>query len=279
MARGADIGAVSGGIRGMHAPGVGFFKGALRGTMIGILGGSLSMFGGGTLAANLASGIWQGSLTSGVNHLVWGGDFNSIGSAMMKGALLGAGFAAVSSGIEMGINHHQGYGFKTNEWVMRGMFKDKDYQGLINFIELKYLNSNHNIQYSSASSDLPGQTVAKNGNLKSEIYSGATMSLSKFKETVAHERAHAEYGFFIGSRKGSDGLYHPHAFRRNSKQYYSIKVGGNERLIIDTPEGYQFSVRNAGFLHISRDVSSNILGNYSLWNVMGKRYIPYKFIR
>src|SRR5690554_6506866 len=74
IAIGADIGAITGGIRGSKDPDIGFWAGVARGTAVGAVGGALSMVGGGTFAANVAMGAFQGSVTGGLDAALWGND-------------------------------------------------------------------------------------------------------------------------------------------------------------------------------------------------------------
>ena len=118
VAIGADIGWISGGIRGAQTPGMNFWDGAWRGGITGAVGGALSMVGGAgmSFAANLGLGTAGGALTGGLDAALWG---NDVGKGMLWGAAGGALMTTVSS--ENMSNLFKGEGFYTNENVFNNM--------------------------------------------------------------------------------------------------------------------------------------------------------------
>ena len=79
IAIGADIGAVTGGIRGAMDSDVGFWKGAGRGALVGGIGGGLSMIGGAGMpfTTNLLLGTAEGAITGGLDAALWGNDIGN----------------------------------------------------------------------------------------------------------------------------------------------------------------------------------------------------------
>ncbi|MGM0653690.1 MAG: hypothetical protein ACQES4_13065, partial [Bacillota bacterium] len=121
---GADFGAVTGGLRGMQDPDVGFWEGAGRGALVGGVGGGLSMIGGAGMpfATNLLLGTAQGALTGGLDAALWG---NDIGNGMLWGGAGGAVFTTLTS--ENFSNWTKGKGFYNNENVFNN-FKTGKYR-------------------------------------------------------------------------------------------------------------------------------------------------------
>ena len=113
---GADIGAITGGIRGANTEGKTFWGGAWRGATVGAVGGGLSMIGGAGMPfiANLALGMGEGAITGGLDAALWG---NDIGKGMLWGAAAGAVFTTLTS--ENFRNWTKGKGFLTNENVFK----------------------------------------------------------------------------------------------------------------------------------------------------------------
>lgn len=120
VAIGADIGAILGGIRGANSN-MGFWNGAIKGALVGAVGGGLSMFGGGAFLANVAWGIADGAATGGLDAAVWG---TNIRNGIISGAIAGGLFATAQSGYESVKNAIDGYGFGTNDGVFNSMVKD-----------------------------------------------------------------------------------------------------------------------------------------------------------
>ena len=96
VAIGADIGWMTGGIRGANTEGMTFWDGAWRGGLVGVVGGGLSMIGGAGMpfVANLALGTGSGALVGGLDAALWG---NDIGEGMLWGAATGAVFTTLAS--------------------------------------------------------------------------------------------------------------------------------------------------------------------------------------
>ncbi|MCK9453429.1 MAG: hypothetical protein M0Q90_17170 [Bacteroidales bacterium] len=92
---GADIEAITGGIRGANSD-VGFWAGAGRGALVGGVGGAFAPMGGAgmTFGANLLLGTAQGAVTGGLDAILWGED---IGNGLKWGAFSGAIFATLTS--------------------------------------------------------------------------------------------------------------------------------------------------------------------------------------
>ncbi len=118
MAIGADIGWMTGGIRGATTEGMTFWDGAWRGGLVGAVGGGLSMIGGAGMPfiTNLALGTGSGALTGGLDAALWG---NDIGKGMLWGAAAGAAFTTFTS--ENFKNMLKGEKFLTNENVFNNM--------------------------------------------------------------------------------------------------------------------------------------------------------------
>jgi RHS repeat-associated protein len=130
IAIGADIGAITGGIRGANSE-VGFWGGALKGAAVGAVGGALSMIGGAgmTFGANFALGTAEGAVTGGLDAVIWG---NDIGEGLLWGAATGALFTTLTS--ENFSNLTKGEGFRTNENVFnRMMDKGMNKQAILNY--------------------------------------------------------------------------------------------------------------------------------------------------
>lgn len=119
---GADIGAITGGIRGANTDGMSFWGGAWRGAVVGGMGGSLSMVGGAgmSFANNLFLGINEGALTGGLDAALWG---RNIGKGMFWGAVSGAAFTTLTS--ENFKNWTKGKGFYNNQNVFGDFDKGK----------------------------------------------------------------------------------------------------------------------------------------------------------
>lgn len=128
---GADIGAFTGGIRGAQDPDVGFWKGAGRGTLVGGVGGGLSMIGGADMPfiTNLVMGTGSGAITGGLDAALWG---NDIGKGILWGAAGGAVFTTLTS--ENFRNWTKGEKFLTNENVFNNMIeRGMDKQALLDY--------------------------------------------------------------------------------------------------------------------------------------------------
>ncbi|MDD2387624.1 MAG: hypothetical protein PHP52_12680 [Bacteroidales bacterium] len=117
IAIGADLGWMTGGMRAIKQ-GETFWYGAWRGAIVGAIGGTLSMVGGGTFVANLTWGAGQGAFTGGLDAAFWDND-------VRKGVLFGAASGAVLTTFtsENFKNLVKGEGFYTNNNVFDRMMQ------------------------------------------------------------------------------------------------------------------------------------------------------------
>lgn len=254
---GADIGAVTGGIRGANTEGVGFWKGAARGAAVGAVGGALSMVGGGTFAANLAWGITQGATTGGLDAALWG---NDIGQGMLYGAIAGAAFATATSGIEGYGNYKDGHGFRTNEGAIRNYMNNGQHQNAIDFVQTKYgmtvnyQGNNVSMTYNGNLTDY-GITDPYTGNI--EIGPAAFRSTSELKATIVHEFGHSVKDRVLDASGNFVQWQYP------SGTFTST----SSTLVTDGPLGYANEIFNAGKLHIkSQYLAPRYNPLYSRWN-------------
>jgi hypothetical protein len=110
-------------------------EGALKGLLVGAVGGGLSTIGGGSFLANVAWGAAEGGITGGLNSMLNGG--NVINGAL-RGAAWGAGFATLNSGIVASRNYIDGYGFRTNDGVIDNLLSKGLRQEAIDFVKNRY---------------------------------------------------------------------------------------------------------------------------------------------
>jgi len=263
VAIGADIGWISGGIRGANTPGMTFWDGAWRGGLVGAVGGALSMVGGGTFVANVAWGMGQGAITGGLDAALWG---NDVGKGMLYGAAIGGAFAAATSGIEAYGNYKDGHGFRTNEGVINNYIKNNQYQNAIDYVQVKYgmsLNyqgQNVNMTYNASLTDY-GITDPYTGNI--EIGPAAFRSSSELKATIVHEFGHSVKDRVLDASGNFVNWQYP------SGSFASA----SPTLVTDGPLGYANEIFNAGKLHIkSQFLAPNYNPLWSEWNKGFKWY-------
>jgi len=112
VAIGADIGWITGGIKSTSQGGS-FWDGAWKGGVVGVVGGALSMVGGGAVLANVAWGAVEGAVTGTLNAALWG---ENIGKGALWGTVTGAAFGFLTS--ENTVNLVKGKGFNSNDKVL-----------------------------------------------------------------------------------------------------------------------------------------------------------------
>jgi RHS repeat-associated protein len=233
------IGAAMGGIlNGIQAEknGENFWTGAWKGAFVGAIGGALSNFGGGTFLQNVLWGTRQGAITGGLGAALNGEDLKK---GMLYGAAIGAGFAALQSGIEAYGNYHEGYGFRTNDDLLNRLVKNANVNGAIDpanaqkaidFVQLRYKLTGTNITYDKTPGAY-GETYL-NGNIK--IGNAAFGSPSLLKATMIHEYTH----YF------SDRIF------GNGKWQWDLKNASTSNYN-DGVRGYGSEIRNSGRMHIN----------------------------
>ncbi len=279
IAIGTDIGWMTGGIRGAKADDMTFWGGAWRGGLVGAVGGGLSMIGGGTFVANVAWGMTEGAITGGLDAALWGKD---VGESMLYGAAIGGAFAFGQSTIEALKNFDAGYGFRTNEGVMKNLFNDGEYEKLIFYTELRYgLNKTLDresvwITYEDPpayDTDIgtaleafyeyekyPAYSHAPTGDIV--FRDGAFESLNSFKAHMLHEFGHVNL-----DRNGIIPFYK-----------------GDPYLLKDGLSGYKTELYNSGLFHISPSYlkQSNLYWNdfgIKKWFYATPRRFPFFIIK
>jgi len=280
IAIGADLGALTGGIRGANTDGVGFWGGAVRGAAVGAVAGGLSMIGGGTFVANLAWGAGEGALTGGLDAALWG---NNIGEGMMWGAASGMAFASITSGIEAIQNAKDGYGFGTDigrfnkmsntiqETFLQEKFIDPSIMNSFNeFTNSRFgLTTNFEFSVIKSSSTLDGQAGAGFFDLYTNIDGSQELvkrSGAAIRRSMLHEDAHLRNIITTVDGKGP-----------GSDVWRSFRKGGELNISGDNhgTVGYYDAIKNAGKLHIGfKIVESNRPGTSIAWQQFGwKKWI------
>ena len=262
FAIGADIGWISGGIRGANTPGMTFWDGAWRGGIVGAVGGGLSMIGGAGMPfiANLAIGTGSGALTGGLDAALWG---NDIGKGMLWGAAAGAVFTTITS--ENFSNMLKGEGFYTNENVFNNMIeRGMDKQAILDYFgfEGTYTGTAKGPSYVDGGGEgasFFGSTNPQTGNisygdLAFDSYDKLKMTYNKEmchslrvkngiqletqgtefgehlkyypEERLGFNHAYKNQGLYPSAGKGLMGnisFYQMQSFNLNPSQYYSAK--------------------------------------------------------
>jgi hypothetical protein len=244
VAIGADIGWITGGIRGAKTD-VGFWVGAGRGAFIGAVGGALSMVGGGTFIANISWGAIQGGFIGALDATIWG---ENITRSALTGALGGMAFAGLSSGFEALKNYRANYGFKTNQGVLNQYWKNNDYQGYVDFLKYRYGGediADYTFKFNENRLDY-GETM-DDGII--EIGQYATNSQSEMKATFVHEAGHRHLDWTPSDPFGNRKAYNWEHVKNNVSR---------NNLYSDGASGLFSEIRNSGNLHINRRVLSGI---------------------
>jgi RHS repeat-associated protein len=276
IAIGADIGWITGGIRGAKSSDHTFLGGAWRGAVVGAAGGALSMVGGGTFIANIAWGLGQGAFTGGLDALLWGED---IKRSAMIGAAFGAGFAAVTSGIEAFKNLNEFDEFGTNIGVFNRMAKDvqnaylnNDYSSLqsamknINDFSSSRFGFYSNMEFggtvSAASPDGRAAVGFFDRTIKSDGTSGLVKrSGSAIRRSMEHESAHLRNIIVNYDGKGALSEISRTFFRGGKLAINGVNHG---------TVGYYEPIRRAGVLHIgSSIVEQTRPGTVIAWKQFG----------
>ncbi|KAA0227047.1 hypothetical protein EDS67_17745 [candidate division KSB1 bacterium] len=172
-----------------------WYQGLVKGAFVGAVGGALSNFGGGTFLNNLTWGAAEGAFTGGLNAALYKKD---IERGMLRGAAWGSAFATITSGIEATRNKIEGYGFKTNEGVIKDLrnetinssaaTRSANANRTIDFVQKRYGMENVDMVYDPSIQDY-GVTNLNTGNVR--IGPPAFNSTSELKATIAHEYAHS----------------------------------------------------------------------------------------
>jgi len=277
IAIGADIGWITGGIRGAKSSDHTFLGGAWRGAVVGAAGGALSMVGGGAFIANIAWGMGQGAFTGGLDALLWGED---IKRSAMIGAAFGAGFAAVTSGIEAFKNLNEFDEFGTNIGVFNRMAKDvqnaylnNDYSGLqsamknINDFSSSRFGFYSNMEFggtvSAASPDGRAAVGFFDRTIKSDGTSGLVKrSGSAIRRSMEHESAHLRNIIVNYDGKGASSEISRTFFRGGKLAINGVNHG---------TVGYYEPIRRAGVLHIGSSIveQSTRPGTVIAWKQFG----------
>ncbi len=229
---GGTVGAIRAEKNGMH-----WYDGFWRGALVGAVGGALSMVGGGTFFANVAWGAFEGMLTGGLDAVLWGYD---VGKGMINGALMGAAFAAITSGIEAYGNYKNGHGFRTDVGVIKHYTKLGEFDKAISYVQNRYGMTGVSMKYDKLLKGKDyGITDPYTGNVS--IGPDAFESPSLLKATIVHEYGHSVYdrildanGNFVRWR------YQPGSYHSSSSL-----------LAADGPIGYAQEIYNSGRLHIA----------------------------
>jgi hypothetical protein len=243
------IGAMIGGGVGAYNAynhGTPILSGAWKGALVGAVGGAFSLVGGGSFVANVLWGAGEGVLTNGLSNILNNQDFFAhAGSA----ALLGGGFAALSSGIESLKNYKDGYGFGTNQGRLNSMVKDyKHWMGTefesmnastaIGFVKERYGLTGVDFLFNKSEENY-GVTFLETGNV--EIGRAAFESSSMLKATMIHEFGHSTVDRVLVS--GS--------WKWNFNNPASWNYG-------DGITGYSNEIYNAGRMHIATSALSKL---------------------
>ncbi|MCG7501719.1 FG-GAP-like repeat-containing protein [Tenacibaculum sp. Mcav3-52] len=221
--------AVFGGVVGASqavSQGKPWYQGFLKGAFVGAVGGALGQIGGGGFLSNVLMGAVQGAAVGVLNSVVWG---NNIWNGLKSGALWGAAFATVTSGIEATQNAIKGHGFRTNEGVLKKYIKTGKYKSAMNYVQDTYKLEGPNYYYDSELEHL-GVT-----NTDGSIGIGidAFESSDILKSTMAHE-----YGHYI-----NDIAVH------NGEKVLKI-YGRAEWNNYDGTSGYKEAIKRSGEMNI-----------------------------
>lgn len=247
---GADIGWMTGGVRAVNQ-GETFWYGAWKGAVVGAVGGTLSLVGGGTFVANVAWGMGQGAITGGLNAALWGDD---IGQGMLYGAAIGGAFAFGQSSYQS-IKNYKDYGmFGTNDGVFNRMVNDAftgntttgaytidpiKAQDALDFWQAR--NGGPSLSFAAGQSN---GTTDKFGNIK--IGEGAFIGGHRaVREQISHEMGH--YINNVNWDKGVVGGKVSNPKFINLNQQY----GG------DGIYGYHGAIKGAGKYHTGLKMISN----------------------
>jgi len=231
----ALVGGARANLRGENIAG-----GALKGVAVAVVGGPLSMIGGGSFLGNLALGVGQGTLSGGLDAALWG---NDIGKGMLWGAAAGAVFTTLTS--ENFSNALTGEGFYTNENVFnnmidRGMDKQAmlDYfgfegeyiggEGQSNFWFNKTDHSLYGIRYTDGAFNSYG--ALKNTNMKETFHLNrfAKNGLDGFELADVSE---FKYGVMPEERLGVIHQYKNQGLYRKDSYNYLNAIGTTESFI------------------------------------------------
>jgi RHS repeat-associated protein len=262
IAIGADLGALTGGIRGANSD-VGFWGGAWRGAAVGVVAGSLSIIGGGTFAVNLAWGAGEGAVTGGFDAALWG---NDIGRGMAWGAASGMAFASITSGIESIQNAKDGYGFGTDIGRFNKMVKEGDFQESLNFWSFR--------------NNGPSMVVGSENN--TDLFTGnISIARSSFENgphaaraAIAHEWGHY-YNDIVWSIVDIDPSLDGIDFRISGRPANHVKAFSSSIGDVSM-SGYDYAMKQSGKFHIGlkwikggTKYYNSFSGDYAY------RYFPY----
>ncbi|MBO7111410.1 MAG: VCBS repeat-containing protein [Bacteroidaceae bacterium] len=260
-----DIGWMSGAHKSTYYPDVSKFQGACRGAISGAIGGVLSYVGGGSLVCNVLWGSAQGAITGAIDAKLWGED---VGDAALYGAIMGGAFASFSSIHEAALNKNEGYGFRTNEGVMRSLLKKEKYAQAIDYFRIKndmlygndgqYIVMEYDPRYEGSAW---GYTSKETGY--SSIYQNATKNLRRFKATIVHEYAHAKIDRYINSDGFYDWKYKPEI----TLDHGVLNLYDGAGYKGDGVCGYGNEILNAGRAHLSIGYFLNFHNNdlFPVW--------------
>ena len=266
---GAAVGAFIGGIQA-DMQGKSFLSGAWKGALVGGAGGALSLIGGGTFLANVAWGAGQGVVTNGLSNILNG---QNIFDGLVSSALWGGGLAVLSSGVEAFKNSADGYGFRTNEGVLKNLRSNNQYNDAIKFVQNKYgLSTKVKTSYNQYEQDY-GSTNLYTGDIS--VGSAAFKSNSILKATIVHEYGHS----ILDRIKDVNG---------NWSWKYQNYGTANQTLANDGPLAYAQEIFNKGRMKIKLNAIRNPKLNplFEIWNLkapaqfFGRRWqfmIPLRF--
>ena len=227
----------------------------------------MSIIGGGNIISNVLWGSTQGAITSAIDAKLWGDD---IDKAVLYGAISGGVFAIFSSIHEAALNNYDGYGFRTNEGVMRKLYKKGQYNQAIDFYRTKngmlyddngdYIVMSYDSRYEGPEY---GLTSPETGYCS--IYQNATKNLSRFKATIVHEYAHAKIDLY----RNSEGLF-CWRFKPNSSfisESGTLNIYNGSGYLGDGVCGYGNEILNAGRAHIPIGYFLNFKNNdlFPVW--------------
>ena len=243
-------------------------EGALKNAVIAGVGGAFSQIGGGTFLENFGYGVAEGGITGGLSDALWGGN----GSGIWKGAIIGGGFAAITSGIEAYKNFSDYGQFKTDSDLLGDLMSlQNNEEAAIYFAQNRYGFDDVSVTYDSKMKDNYGVT-SPDGTIK--LGFPALRSSDDLKITLAHEWSHSKFDRLLDN-KGNFISW------KNSVSFETGPVNPANGLkppsLYDGPSGYPAEVTLSGKLHISLsymtriDLATNGMLYYNVlsWHSMG----------
>ncbi len=252
VAMGIDMGLISGGMRGIMTPGMNFWDGAWRGGLVGVVGGGLSMFGGGSFLSNVSLGMLGGAITGGLDAALWG---NDIGKGIFQGAAIGGVMALIQS-TSQSIENYREYGiFDTNDGTFNKLVNDAFIENpTTRSYSIDEIGAQRALDFWQARNGGPTLTYAPGQtNGKTDVYGNIKIGEGAFvgghravRQQISHEMGHyihnvnwdngivggtvSDPGFInVDATYGGDGIYgYNHAIKSTGKYHTGFKMISQE---------------------------------------------------